>query len=65
MAIYDIVVPKDNMLRRISDLIRKMRWKDVNPLDLLINKTVIGDTAYSEKQNIIFAHDHNLQLVAR
>ncbi|MGF7036294.1 hypothetical protein J2T17_007357, partial [Paenibacillus mucilaginosus] len=53
-ALYDIVVPKDNMLRQINELVdkdpvidpssltkfRKLRLKDINLLDMLIGKTV-------------------------
>lgn len=38
MAIYDIVVPKDNMLRQI------------------------GDTAYSEKDNIQYVNQNQLNI---
>ncbi|WP_159101851.1 hypothetical protein [Paenibacillus popilliae] len=35
-ALYDIVVPKDNMLRQINELVLLLRLKDMNLLDMLI-----------------------------
>ncbi|GAC43065.1 NAD/NADP transhydrogenase [Paenibacillus popilliae ATCC 14706] len=118
VALYDIVVPKDNMLRQINELVLLLRLKDMNLLDMLIGqtvalaieqgilksasiivdathtaavittgekndgkplqtlieksqatgmqvKTVIGDMAYSEKDNLIYTKQNEIELVAK
>lgn len=62
MEIYELVIPKDNLLRQIKELPMLIQKSREAGMEI---KTVIGDKAYSSKENIEAAKHGDYELISR